>query len=295
MYLALHKLVALNNKAVSQVRIHKYMRSGRKPWSLGYFEYRARFVNDVLSNAKLLTAFKHNEPLPYNYGIGLDERCVEYPWAISRLDSKPTCCLDAGSALNHAYVLDHRIFNNKQLYILTLSPEPQCFWRRGISYLYEDLRHISMRDHFYDTIISISTLEHVGFDNSLFTTDGAHQLETSDGDFKIAVRELWRVLKPGGQLLITVPFGVFTNFGTFQQFDLALLHSLESSVEAVSTERTFYMYTKQGWELSDAEQCASREYFPWCMLPQDQRLKQMPSSPDGAAAARAVACLKLVK
>jgi len=31
------------------------------------------------------------------------------------------------------------------------------------------------------------------------------------------------VLKPGGSLFLTVPFGIYRHFGTFQQFDRKLL------------------------------------------------------------------------
>ncbi|MBP1465726.1 methyltransferase domain-containing protein [Candidatus Chloroploca sp. M-50] len=279
----------------SRRAIAKYIDGGRIPWSTGYKEYRAQYISSVLADNDILDGFRREKPLPIGYGIGLDERCVEYPWMITRLSPEPIRCLDAGSTLNHVHILEQSIFTNKQLYILTLAPEAQCFWQRGISYLYEDLRSISIRDQYFDTIISISTLEHVGFDNSLFTSGKTERRPVSQADYRLAMQELWRILKPGGQLLITVPFGVYEDFGTFQQFDLALLQSLESSVQSINTNRTFYRYTHQGWELSDADQCASSEYFPWCMLPLDQRRNQKPSSPDGAAAARAVACLALMK
>ncbi len=271
-----------------------YNRGGRIPWSKGYVEYRSRYISTVLTNAGLLVRFSRSEPLPANYGIGIDERCVEYPWVISRLQAEPLRCLDAGSALNHAYLLDHPALNNKVLHILTLAPEAQCFWRKRISYLYEDLRQIPIRDDFYDTVVSISTLEHVGFENSLFAIERLY-MQHNANDFIVATCELWRVLKPGGQLLITVPFGVYTDFGSFQQFDLPLLHRLESSVEAIDSEHAFYQYTQRGWVLSDAPACAHSEYFPWCMLPVDQRSEIMPMNHDGAAAARAVACVRLVK
>ncbi|MFC2046632.1 methyltransferase domain-containing protein [Chloroflexota bacterium] len=226
--------------AISNHRlIGDYVRGERIPWSKGYSQYRAQSIATALADAELLVRFGQSEPLPPGYGIRIDERCVEYPWIISQLEPGPACCLDAGSALNYAHILDHPVFSNKKLHILTLAPEHRCFWRRSISYLYEDLRQIPIRDSFYDVVVSISTLEHVGFDNSHFTSNLSH-VESRPDDYVVAVRELWRVLKPGGQLLITVPFGIYSDFGAFQQFDLASLKKLESSVEPIGVEHTFY-------------------------------------------------------
>ncbi|MFC2046630.1 hypothetical protein ACFLTC_03815, partial [Chloroflexota bacterium] len=70
---------------------------------------------------------------------------------------------------------------------------------------------------------------------------------------------------------------------------------LESSVEPIGVEHTFYRYEGQGWILSNADHCMRSEYSTWRMLPKDQRSKHMPEPSDGAAAARAVACIKLRK
>ena len=43
---------------------------------------------------------------------------------------------------------------------------------RGISYVYCDLRDLPLRDAFYDTVISLSTLEHVGMDDEHYGSDG---------------------------------------------------------------------------------------------------------------------------
>jgi RNA polymerase sigma-70 factor (ECF subfamily) len=55
------------------------------------------------------------------------------------------------------------------IHILSLAPEEECFWQRSVSYLFHDLRNIPIRDDYYDTISCLSTLQHVGCDNSSFT------------------------------------------------------------------------------------------------------------------------------
>ena len=154
--------------------------------------------------------------------MALDERCVEYPWLLANLQQEPKILLDAGSTLNHDFILDHSILQHKTVHILTLAPEKNCFWEKGISYMFHDLRQIPTQDEYYDVIVCSSTLEHVGCNNVAYTNNNSHHENNLD-DFAIVMQELRRVLKSRGRLLITVPFGVYQNFGTFQQFDQSLL------------------------------------------------------------------------
>lgn len=122
-----------NDDKVSQ----QYLCGGRVPWSAGYDIYKSRFITQTLADETLLARFRHGESLPSGYGVGIGERCVEYPWLLSHLRSGPECILDAGSTLNHAFMLDHSLFQGKKLHIPTLAPESDCFWYKGVSYLYD--------------------------------------------------------------------------------------------------------------------------------------------------------------
>ena len=169
------------------------------------------------------------------------------------------------------------------------------FWQKGISYLFHDVRDIPIRDAYYDTIACLSTLEHIGCDNALYTGDEAHR-ECKPEDFVLAMQELCRVLKLGGRLFLTVPFGIYRHFGTRQQFDQKLL---ARAIEAFGKESllsvTFYRYTAEGWNVADAADCAECEYVEWIARTRDQWPDPLPVEPDLAAAARAVACVRLIK
>src|SRR5262249_10120358 len=175
----------------------EFLEQGRIPWSRGYIQARDRFIHEVLADAQLLALFQKASKLPKHFGERFDERCVEYPWLVARLQSGPEILLDAGSAFNHAFILEQPVFEKKKLHILTLAPETNCFWNKGISYLFEDLRWIPIRDAYYDTIVCLSTLEHVGCDNTFYIGQSAYKEQRSE-DFLIAMQELARVLKPGG-------------------------------------------------------------------------------------------------
>ena len=77
--------------------------------------------------------------------------------------------------------MDHPIFHSKLIHIL-LAPEANCFWQKGICYLFHDLRDIPTRDAYYDTIACLSALEHVGRNNTGFTPNQAHN-EYRPSDF----------------------------------------------------------------------------------------------------------------
>ena len=79
-----------------------------------------------------------------------------------------------------------------------------------------DLRDIPVRDAYYDTISCLSTLEHIGCDNRPFTHKNSNR-EHRPEDFIFVMKELRRVLKPGGSLLLTVPFGVYRHISVQQQ------------------------------------------------------------------------------
>lgn len=271
-------------------------RSGRRvPWSAGFHVYQRRFIRDAIKDGELMRRMRSRECLPEGYGVGLSERCVEYPWLLANLDAEAGLLLDAGSTLNNEYVLAHERLRAKTIHILTLGPEESCFWTRGISYLYGDLRDIPIRDDFYDSVVCISTLEHVGFDNSEFAHSTRYR-ESKPEDFLLAIREMRRVLRFGGAFYLTVPFGGYQKFKTAQQFDDALLsRAITTFGPTQSEEVVFFKYARRGWNFASADDCAPCQYVDWISKVPEERPAVFPVQADNAAAARAVACVKLLK
>jgi SAM-dependent methyltransferase len=252
-----------------------------RPWTHGYAEVHQRFVAEILDDASLVERFARAERLPPGYGVGLDERVVEFPWLIAqRLSGR---VLDAGSALNHRHVLDRTLRDIDALHIVTLAPEEAAFPDRGVSYVYADLRDLPYRDGYFTRVVSLSTLEHVGMDNTMYGSEAPRALEP-DRELALAVAELVRVLNPEGTLLVTVPYGRKEDHGWFRQFDRADVERLVAFVSARETSLQVYRYSPDGWQVSDLEEAADAEYRNYLQDPTPVQ--------DLAAAARAVACIR---
>jgi hypothetical protein len=267
------------------------------PWTAAYLVRRDKVLRACVTDLELLKLFSARSRLPAGYGIGVDERCVEYPWVLAHVSDGPGRLLDAGATLNYDFLLSLAALRRKQIHCLTLAPESDWVWHRGPSYVFEDLRHLPLRDGIYETVVCLSTLEHVGCDNS-FYTDQPIAKDARPMDFVVVARELWRVLKPGGVLLLTVPYGTYQFHGAFQQFDRDHLTRLVDALGPNATlSETFYRYCQTGWQLASSNDCSSCEYVSW--VAEVMRSGHWPEAPrleaDYAANARAVACVRAVK
>jgi hypothetical protein len=273
------------SKVRKWVRKRKYLSHGQIPWSLGYWEYRNDFVRDVLRDVNLLERFASNQELPRGYGYRLDERVVEYPWVISRLCEHATHLLDAGSALNFEFLLQQPSLRKKNVVLYTLAAEYQALLRENVSYVYGDLRRTILRDQVFEEIVCISTLEHIGLDNTLIYTRDQRYNEMHLLDYRDVVREFRRLLTANGRIFLTVPYGKYQNHGWLQQFDHNLLHDAFQVFDGRIEDQAFYRYTSEGWVWANAAECADCEYY--------NVHARSNYDPDYAAAARAVACVVL--
>lgn len=270
----------------AELRLKKYLSSERRPWTTGYGEYKEKYINDALGNKNLINRFLHNKKLPIDYGIGLDERVVEYGWLFSRLGNETQSLLDAGSTLNLPYILEQPVLKKRSIVIYNLSPE-QTIKRSTLSYIYGDLKQTILRSKIFNEIVCISVLEHVGMNNTFLYSDDSTYNEFQPNDYQIVIRELKRLLKPGGKLFLSVPYGYYENHGWLQQFDQKMITKLIEVFDGTKHDVVFYKYSSNGWQIAKADDCNHCSYF--------DIHKSSDYDKDNAAAARAVACIEFVK
>ena len=234
-----------------------YQCRGARPWGLGYSFYKYAYVRGVIE--RRLDMFR-DRTLPDGYGQGLDERAVEYPWLFSRLKGNERRILDAGSSLNHHDLLNLPMWRGKDLHITTLAYEGRPFAPFKPVYVYEDLRAMGWPNEFFDAVVCISTLEHVGMDNTLLYTDDESKNEGQAQAYLTAMDEMKRVLKDGGNLYLTLPYGHYQNLKWLQVFDEAMVNAVTGRFKPRKAEITYYKYDRGQWNAADPQDCGQGYY-----------------------------------
>jgi hypothetical protein len=194
------------------------------------------------------------------------ERAVEIPWVASAISHCFGLWLDVGYV--HA---EPRYWESI----------PSADWRRLLRYGYGfDMAEPQDRDPLpvhvvgdvidydfsalprFDLITCISTLEHVGCDNTLYHLDAVRR----ERPFTLqqqALRQLLSALTRRGRLLLTLPYGLFQDHGWFLQYDADMVRSLtELAIEAGKRlmSEQYYQLTDEGWRRANRQELKTVSY-----------------------------------
>lgn len=125
------------------------------------------------------------------------ERLIENEFVLENLDPKYRRVLDVGTCDSSlSYELIRRGFEVRGI---DLNP---CIHPKAMIFEQGDIRKTNFPDYFFDYVIAVSTIEHVGLSGRYGVIE-----EDPSGDNR-AIEEMTRILKPNGRLIITMPFGV---------------------------------------------------------------------------------------
>ena len=169
---------------------------------------------------------------------GTDERVVEIPWVLSRLRLSGRV-LEVGYAFAEPAYLAALLRAGVELVGADLATRDV----EGIEAVEADVRELPFSGGSFDQALLVSTLEHVGADNTVYGLG-----EESDGDSRVqALRELRRVLRQDGSLLVTVPLGESGDYGWFRQEDERGWMRLYARAGFFVEEVEAYELTPEGW------------------------------------------------
>lgn len=185
----------------------------------------------------------------YNTPAYCDERAVEVPWAIeavrqfSEAHPGPLRLLDVGCSegSRHLAHFPERITVEGIDIRYKFRPELKVFF-------FGDIRTFNFKSsESYDVITCVSTLEHIGF--------AAYGGEKAKDWFKEQIKALTamiKILKSGGFLFLTLPFGYYGEFPAHVNYSPILFNSLTTEAGLNVRQTNFFHFdmAARAWKQS---------------------------------------------
>ncbi|MES1248676.1 MAG: methyltransferase domain-containing protein [Actinomycetota bacterium] len=201
---------------------------------------RVRALDDAFAYARL---HARSRPRDLRAPGFADERAIEIPWVLTRYDGERRV-LDVGTVFaERAYVAGLRELG-AELTTVDLADGADVV---------ADVRDLPFEDGAFDLAFCVSTLEHVGRDNSTYAVDAPRE-EAGD---EAALRELRRV---ASRVLVTVPTGVRDDQGwQLQREPLEWIELFERAGFSVY-EDELYVRTGDGWQSGSLHEAAQATY-----------------------------------
>jgi len=237
--------------------------------------FGSREFQEVLTVEQILRERSHSsKPFTIDPGEVLPapnttERVVEIPWMLSRYEGEPRV-LDTGYAFASGVYLSALLdlgipsLHGADLALLSVP---------GMHRVRADIRGLPYREGTFDLVYCISTIEHVGFDNTRYGLPFRPKDAAAAAN---SLREIAKVLNPHGRLLISVPFGRREERGWMFQYDADSWEELIRESPFTVREQEMFRLGAEGWERV-----------------KDPRSMQLLSYGDESPAARGVLCAVL--
>jgi SAM-dependent methyltransferase len=220
---------------------------------------RATLVYELVSSIEFVRVRERDDAVAFGLGArergerirwlqapaGTDERVIEIPWVLSRLRTSARV-LEVGYAFAEPAYLGALLRTGVDLAGVDLAPADV----EGMETVEADVRDLPFADNSFDQVLLVSTLEHIGADNSVYGLEAEAEAE-ADGDARLgALQSLGRVLRRDGSLLVTVPVGEPGDYGWFRQEDERGWTRLYGRAGFFVEEQEIYELTPQGWRAS---------------------------------------------
>jgi len=170
------------------------------------------------------------------YADVISERLVEYPLVFQNLQIERGRILDIGCYYSALPVqlasMGFRVYG--------IDPEPYQLTHPNFTFVQGDIMNNNFKEGFFDVVTTVSTLEHIGLG---FYADQKEK----NGDKK-AIKEVARILKPKGKLILTVPYSKeFKVTSSQRMYDKKSLEKLMNPEFKILKKRIF-KNNKGKWE-----------------------------------------------
>ncbi len=133
----------------------------------------------------------------------IHSRCVEYPFAAAHVGGAKTL-LDVGSAKADKFWISW--LDSLDIDVYATDYDEFIYPAHKIKFHKSDVRKLAFEDNTFDKIIAVSVIEHIGLEKPQVVNEIKPETK-EDGDLQ-AFKELLRVLKTGGEIIMTFPFGL---------------------------------------------------------------------------------------
>jgi len=161
-------------------------------------------------NRVTIPMFEHDEegailpnPVFHRSWDKLHSRTIEYPFTAAQLGDAQKI-LDVGSVKGGQVWTDWLESLPLEVHVTDYDGDDEGIFKKSQFYQ-ADVRELPMDTNVYDKVLAVSVIEHIGMGRPQVVDANLPQTEQS-GDVA-AFKELLRVLKPGGQIVMTFPFG----------------------------------------------------------------------------------------
>lgn len=172
----------------------------------------------------------------------LHSRCVEYPFAASKVGNS-NLILDVGtSKADNVWI---KWLDNLPIVVHATDYDPLPFPTTNLIFHQSDVRKIDLDDSFFDKIIAVSVIEHIGLENPQVNAEITPSISV-DGDEE-AFCELVRLLKRGGEIIMTFPFGKSEELilgGSARNYTLQTLKRFEKYAQPVVLDYYEYQFAR---------------------------------------------------
>ena len=198
---------------------------------------RVRQLDDVISFARAART-RGERPRHLQASPSTDERLVEVPWVLARL--RLGRILEVGYAFAEPAYIAALVEAAPGELVGTDLVRAEV---PGFETVVADARSLPFPDASFDQVLLVSTLEHIGADNGLYGVD----TPVDDTGRSAALRELRRILKKSGSLIVTVPLGEPGDYGWFVQDDIGGWTRLFTDAGFFIEEQEAYELHDEGW------------------------------------------------